>query len=100
MTAELDLTAAIAAANAVLANEGADSEDGFHSWRCFDKLRYPEDCTCTYDVTAAALAAALPHIREALTQQATHEPTAQQYADALAATYQNRTHHLEEERTP
>lgn len=35
---------------AVLVAEGADNEGGWHSWRCFDKERYPEPCTCTADV--------------------------------------------------
>jgi hypothetical protein len=30
---------------------GADIDGGsFHSWRCFDKERYPERCSCTADV--------------------------------------------------
>jgi len=37
---------------AVLVAEGADNEGGWHSWRCFDKERYPEPCTCTADVVA------------------------------------------------
>ena len=31
----------------VLVNEGANNEQGWHSWRCFDKDRYPEPCGCT-----------------------------------------------------
>ena len=48
---------------AVLRDEGADSEGGWHSWRCFDRERYPEPCDCTERVARAALAAAEPHIR-------------------------------------
>lgn len=51
------------AAMAVLCDEGADSEGGWHSWRCFDRERYPEPCDCTEQVARAALAAAEPHIR-------------------------------------
>lgn len=35
---------------AILVNEGADTEGGWHSWRCFDKGRYPEPCHCTDEV--------------------------------------------------
>jgi hypothetical protein len=35
----------------VLVNNGVDIDGGsFHSWRCFDKGRYPEPCTCTDEV--------------------------------------------------
>ena len=44
----------------VLADEGADSEGGWHSWRCFDKGRYPEPCTCTADVADLILEAINP----------------------------------------
>ena len=54
---------AVQAAMAVLRDEGADSEGGWHSWRCFDRERYPEPCDCTEQVARAALAAAEPHIR-------------------------------------
>ena len=47
----------------VLAREGADSPDGWHSWRCFDRELYPEPCDCTKQATRAAIAAAEPHIR-------------------------------------
>ena len=64
---------AVQAAMAVLCDEGADSEGGWHSWRCFDRERYPEPCDCTEQVARAAIAAAEPHIRaeawdEALTE--------------------------------
>ena len=42
-------------ARRVLVDEGADSEGGWHSWRCFDRYRYPEPCDCTEEVTRAAL---------------------------------------------
>ena len=45
------------AIKAVLVNEGADSEGGWHSWRCFDKGRYPEPCTCTDDVVEQIITA-------------------------------------------
>ena len=54
---------AVEAAMAVLCDEGADSEGGWHSWRCFDRERYPEPCDCTEQVARAAIAAAEPHIR-------------------------------------
>ena len=54
---------AVQAAMAVLRDEGADSEGGWHSWRCFDRERYPEPCDCTEQVARAAIAAAEPHIR-------------------------------------
>ena len=54
---------AVQAAMAVLRDEGADSEGGWHSWRCFDRERYPEPCDCTEPVARAAIAAAEPHIR-------------------------------------
>lgn len=54
---------AVQAAMAVLCDEGADSEGGWHSWRCFDRERYPEPCDCTEQVARAAIAAAAPHVR-------------------------------------
>ena len=42
---------------AVLVAEGADSEGGWHSWRCFDMVRYPESCDCTEQVARAAVEA-------------------------------------------
>lgn len=54
---------AVRAAMAVLCDEGADSEGGWHSWRCFDRERYPEPCDCTEQVARAAIAAAEPHVR-------------------------------------
>lgn len=45
-------------ARLVLAREGADDPNGWHSWRCFDDARYPGPCTCTQDVARAALEAA------------------------------------------
>jgi hypothetical protein len=44
----------------VLVEEGADSEGGWHSWRCFDKERYPGPCTCTRDVADAIIDAIMP----------------------------------------
>lgn len=43
----------------VLDYEGTDCESSWHSWRCRDKDRYPEPCTCTHDVARAVLEAAL-----------------------------------------
>lgn len=54
--------AMVEAARALLAAEGADSQDGWHSWRCFDKVRYPEPCDCTAQAARSALEAAAPLI--------------------------------------
>ena len=70
---------AVQAAMAVLRDEGSDSEGGWHSWRCFDRERYPEPCDCTEQVARAAIAAAEPHIRADL---AAHD--AEVRAQALA----------------
>ena len=68
---------AVQAAMAVLHDEGADSAGGWHSWRCFDRGRYPEPCDCTERVTRAAIAAE-PHIRAKIAAEA---------RDALAAAW-------------
>ena len=65
--------AAVQAAMAVLRDEGADSEGGWHSWRCFDRERYPEPCDCTERVARAAIAAAEPHVRAEVRAQALRE---------------------------
>lgn len=58
---ELVTDAMVEAARALLAAEGADSQDGWlHSWRCFDKVRYPEGCACTAQAARSALEAAAP----------------------------------------
>lgn len=55
----------------VLSSEGADTEHGWHGWRCFDKDRYPEPCSCTEDVARAVLEAVAPLIAaQALTKAA------------------------------
>lgn len=41
----------------VLENEGVDSEGGTHSWRCFDKERYPEPCGCIDEIVNQLIAA-------------------------------------------
>ena len=64
---------AVQAAMAVLRDEGADSEGGWHSWRCFDRERYPEPCDCTEQVARAAIAAAEPHIRAEVRAQVAGE---------------------------
>ena len=64
---------AVQAAMAVLCDEGADSEGGWHSWRCFDRERYPEPCDCTEQVARAAIAAAEPHIRAKIREQIARE---------------------------
>ena len=50
----------------ILNNEGAASEGGWHSWRCFDKGRYPEPCHCTEVVAEMVVAAVLDAAREAV----------------------------------
>ncbi len=80
---------------AVLVNNGVDIDGGsFHSWRCFDKERYPEPCTCTDEVVAevmvvvdAAVAAAEQRVRDEF-MDSTPELTAyrkQQYAAGVKA---------------
>ena len=52
-----------AAVRQVLIDNGADSEPGLHaSWRCFDKVRYPDDCTCIDEAVSEVLAAVAPSI--------------------------------------
>ena len=63
---------AVQAVMAVLRDEGADS-GGWHSWRCFDRDRYPEPCDCTEQVARAAIAAAEPHIRAEVRAQVAGE---------------------------
>ena len=49
-------------ARRVLVDEGADSEGGWHSWRCFDRERYPEPCDCTAEISRAILEGVAPLI--------------------------------------
>ena len=49
-------------ARRILVDEGADSEGGWHSWRCFDKARYPAPCDCTAEVAEGVLSAVAPLI--------------------------------------
>jgi hypothetical protein len=43
---------------AVLVSNGVDIDGGsFHSWRCFDKERYPDPCDCTDEVVEEIIAA-------------------------------------------
>ena len=50
----------------ILNSEGAASEGGWHSWRCFDKGRYPEPCECTEVVASMVMFAALDAALEAV----------------------------------
>lgn len=50
----------------IMNEEGASSEGGWHSWRCFDKGRYPEPCLCTETVAKKLVAAALRDAVEAV----------------------------------
>lgn len=48
----------VTAVRQVLIDNGADSDPGLHaSWRCFDKVRYPEPCTCIDEAVSEVLAA-------------------------------------------
>lgn len=49
-------------ARAILVEEGADSQGGWHSWRCFDRLRHPEPCDCTEQIAHAILEEVAPLI--------------------------------------
>ena len=62
-TFELVTDAMVEVARALLAAEGADSQDGWHSWRCFDKVRYPEPCDCTVQAARSALEVVAPQVR-------------------------------------
>ena len=64
---------AVQAAMAVLCDEGADSEGGWHSWRCFDRELYPEPCDCTKQAARAAIAAAEPYVRAKIREQIARE---------------------------
>lgn len=50
----------------IMNNQGAIYENGWHSWRCFDKVRYPEPCRCTETVAEMLVAAALRDAVEAV----------------------------------
>ena len=52
---------------AVLVDNGVDIDGGsFHSWRCFDKGRYPEPCNCTDTVVQEIMAVVIKAAREAV----------------------------------
>lgn len=44
---------------------GPDGQDGLHSWRCADKVRYPDYCTCVPELVADLLAVVSPDERVA-----------------------------------
>lgn len=70
----------------ILNNEGAASEGGWHSWRCFDKGRYPEPCHCTEVVAEMVVNAALDAAREAVLSVIVQRDTSWDHRDgALAA---------------
>jgi len=50
----------VRAAVAELLANGAAPGQGMHSWRCEDKERYPEPCTCVDEAARRILAAVLP----------------------------------------
>ena len=75
---------AVQAVMAVLCDEGADSEGGWHSWRCFDRERYPEPCDCTKQVARAAIAAAEPHIRAEIADEIEAMDLSDQYGPLTA----------------
>lgn len=51
-------------AASILVAEGGAPGSGLHSWRCSDKERYPEDCTCVEDTVQDIIDAVLDHLRE------------------------------------
>jgi hypothetical protein len=55
--AELDNAAVYARIMKVLDDNGINNEGGLHSWRCFDKERYPIPCSCAGEVVVEILAA-------------------------------------------
>ena len=75
---------AVQAVMAVLCDEGADSEGGWHSWRCFDRERYPEPCDCTKQAARAAIAAAEPHIRAEIADEIEAMDLSDQYGPLTA----------------
>lgn len=59
----------------IMNDEGAASEGGWHSWRCFDKGRYPEPCRCTEVVAEMLVAAALRDAVVAVKALSMNRPT-------------------------
>ena len=56
--ASLDNAAVYARIMTVLDDNGLNMRNSnFHSWRCFDKERYPEPCSCAGEVVVEILAA-------------------------------------------
>jgi hypothetical protein len=55
--ANLDNAAVYARIMKVLDDNGINNEGGLHSWRCFDKERYPIPCSCAGEVVVEILAA-------------------------------------------
>lgn len=55
--ANLDNAAVYARIMKVLDDNGINNEGGLHSWRCFDKERYPVPCSCAGEVVVEILAA-------------------------------------------
>ena len=43
-----------------LIHNGGEPGSSLHSWRCEDKARYPEPCTCLNETALSILAAVLP----------------------------------------
>ena len=75
-------------ARLVLVDEGADSEGGWHSWRCFDKVRYPAPCGCTEEAAERALSAVADDLRaegaaQAHADQADLLRAMNEYAEAI-----------------
>lgn len=50
----------VEAGTEILNREGGRPGSDIHSWRCADKERHPEPCTCSEEVVAEILAAVLP----------------------------------------
>lgn len=54
----------------ILIAEGGAPGSSLHSWRCSDKLRYPEGCTCVEDTVQDIVDAIEPMIRDKIITQA------------------------------
>ena len=53
----------VATAASILEDQGGLPHDRLHSWRCGDKGRYPQGCTCVADVVTDIIDAIEPLIR-------------------------------------
>ena len=71
----------------VLNSEGCLPGHSIHSWRCEDRERYPEPCTCVEELAAEVIAAARPLIereaKDALTARLAAVEAALTHAEQL-----------------